>query len=167
MTNNPSVLENLPDKVLRIALNIIKPAYSGDYDDLKNYDFTSVCDEVIRMTSLRDNDYGEIEDFSFLYELLTLNPDFESLPDEPLIRPNFNQFTIEWEVEERRTHTEVYQHSSGSYNSDGSDLPNLFSFTFMEGYDYPMDGVLISDSQENIDTELIDDYFVTDSIKKI
>ena len=35
MTNNPSVLENLPDKVLRIALNIIKPAYSGDYDDLK------------------------------------------------------------------------------------------------------------------------------------
>ena len=165
MSNEPSVLENLPDKVLRIALKIIKPAYEN-YDDFGfDDDFTNLCDDVIKMTSLRKSSVGEIEDYSFLYELFRLNEDFDSSPDVPLIRPNFNLFTLDWEVEEKQYITQGYQHSSGSYNPDGSDLENVYRNLFNSGSYYPFDGTLIYDDIS--DSEMIDDFFVPDSIKKI
>ena len=165
MIHEPSILENLPDKVLRTALKIIKPEYTGDYDDLTNDGFTLACDDIIRMTSLRDNDYAELEDYSFLHKMLELNPDFESLSDEPLIRPKFNNFTLDWSIIERMTREEVYQHSSGSYSSDGSDLPELFRLLFSEGSVHQFDGNKIS--EDILESDIYDDFFVHDSIKKI
>lgn len=165
MKNEPSILENLPDKVLRIALKIIEPEYKS-YDDFEfDVDFTSLCDDVIKMTSLRKGDYGEIEDYSFLYELFRLNEDFESSPNEPLIKPNFNEFTLEFDVEESRRVIEVYQHSSGSYNPDGSDLENIYKSFFGEGYVDIYDGDFVS--EDTLDSDYIDSRFVEDSIKKI
>lgn len=165
MSNEPSVLENLPDKVLRIALKIIEPGYD-DYDDFEfDDDFTNLCDEVIKMTSLRKSSVGEIEDYSFLYELFRLNEDFNSLPDVPLIRPKFNLFTIDWKIEERQDRLQRYQHSSGSYDPDGYDLKNIYHKLFSNGEYYVFDGTEIYD--DVINSEVADYYFVPNSIKKI
>lgn len=165
MSNEPSVLENLPDKVLRIALNIIEPGYAG-YDDFEfDDDFTNLCDDVIKMTSLRKHDTGEIEDYSFLYELFRLNVDFKSSPDVPLIRPKFNLFTIDWEIEERQDRIQRYQHASGSYEPDGYDLENIYRKLFSNGDYYVFDGTEIYD--EVINSELEDYSVVPNSIKKI
>ena len=165
MRNLQSVLENLPDKVLRIALKIIKPGYAG-YDDFEfDDDFTNLCDDVIKMTSLRKSSVGEIEDYSFLYELFKLNEDFDSLPEVPLIRPNFNLFTIDWEVEERQDRRQGYQHSSGSYEPDGYDLENIYRKLFSTGYYNVFDGAEIYD--DVINSEIEDYVVVPNSIKKI
>jgi len=162
--DKPSVLENLPDKVLKIALKIIKPHYTGDFvEDLDNTDFTSSCDEVVKMTGLSSNDYGETSDYSFLHQLMELNPDFDS--SESLKRPTFNNFEFDWEVIEKRVVSEHFRHTLGSYSPTGNDIDSIFKFLFYEGVILPDDGKLLSDEIES--TEVIEDNFVPGSIRKI
>lgn len=164
MTNNTSDLENLPDKVLKFALKIIKPHYSGNPDvDLDNTNFISSCDDVVKMTGLSSNDYGETSDYSFLHQLMKLNPDFDS--SESLKRPTFNNFEFDWEVKEERVVTEHYRHSLGSYSPTGDDVKSNFRFLVYEGFIFPDDGKLLSDEIENL--EVIDNDFIPDSIRKI
>jgi hypothetical protein len=162
--DEPSVLENLPDKVLKLALKIIKPHYTGNPDvDLDNTNFTSSCDEVVKMTGLSSNDYGETSDYSFLHQLMELNPDFDS--SESLEKPTFNNFEFDWEVTEKRVVSEHFRHSLGSYNPTGNDVKSIFKFLFYEGVILPDDGKLLSDEIES--TEVIEDNFVPGSIRKI
>lgn len=162
--DKPSVLENLPDKVLKIALKIIKPHYTGNPDvDLDNTNFISSCDDVVKLTGLSGEDYGETPDYSFLHQLMKLNPDFDS--SESLEKPTFNYFEFEWEVMEKRVVSEHFRHSLGSYNPTGNDVLPIFRFLNYEGIILPNDGKLLSDNIESI--EVIEDSFVPDSIKKI
>ena len=162
--DKPSVLENLPDKVLKIALKIIKPHYTGNPDvDLDNTNFISSCDDVVKLTGLSGEDYGETPDYSFLHQLMELNPDFDS--SESLEKPTFNYFKFEWEVMEKRVVSEHFRHSLGSYNPTGNDVLPIFRFLNYEGIILPNDGKLLSDNIES--TEVIEDSFVPDSIKKI
>lgn len=162
--DEPSVLENLPDKVLKLALKIIKPHYTGNPDvDLDNTNFTSSCDEVVKMTGLSSNDYGETSDYSFLHQLMELNPDFDS--SESLEKPTFNNFEFDWEVIEKRVVSEYFRHSLGSYNPTGNDVKSIFRFLIYEGVTMPDDGKILSDDIES--TEIIEDNFVPGSIRKI
>lgn len=162
--DEPSILENLPDKVLKLALKIIKPHYTGNPDvDLDNTNFTSSCDEVVNMTGLRSNDYGETSDYSFLHQLMELNPDFDS--SESLEKPIFNNFEFDWEVMEKRVVSEHFRHSLGSYNPTGNDVKSIFRFLIYEGVIIPDDGEILTDNIESI--EIIEDNFVPGSIRKI
>jgi hypothetical protein len=162
--DKPSVLENLPDKVLKIALKIIKPHYTGNPDvDLDNSNFLSSCDDVVKLTGLSGEDYGETPDYSFLHQLMELNPDFDS--SESLEKPTFNYFEFDWEVKEERIVSEHFRHSLGSYNPTGNDVKSIFRFLMGEGITMPYDGKILSDNIESI--EIIEDNFVPDSIKKI
>ncbi len=164
MSNEPSVLENLPDKILKLALKIIKPHYSGNPDeDLDNTDFISLCDEVVKLTGLSSNDYGETSDYSFLHQLMELNPDFDS--SESLEKPTFNNFEFDWEVREERVVSEHFRHSLGSYNPTGNDVLPIFRFLNYEGLTMPYDGKILSDNIES--TEIIEDNLVPGSIRKI
>ncbi len=162
--DKPSVLENLPDKVLKIALKIIEPHYSGNPDVLlDDINFISSCDDVVKLTGLSSNDYGETSDYSFLHQLMKLNPDFDS--SESLKRPTFNNFEFDWEVKEERVISEHYRHSLGSYSPTGDDVKSNFRFLVYEGVIYPYDGKLLSDEIEN--SEVIGNDFIPGSIKKI
>lgn len=162
--DKPSVLENLPDKVLKIALKIIKPHYTGNPDeDLDNTDFISSCDDVVKLTGLSGEDYGETPDYSFLHQLMELNPDFDS--SESLEKPTFNYFEFDWEVMEKRVVSEHFRHSLGSYNPTGNDVLPIFRFLNYEGIIMPDDGKILNDNIES--SEIIEDNFVPDSIKKI
>ena len=89
--DKPSVLENLPDKVLKIALKIIKPHYTGNPDvDLDNTNFISSCDDVVKLTGLSGEDYGETPDYSFLHQLMKLKSRFRFIR---IVRENLHLIT--------------------------------------------------------------------------
>ena len=146
----------LPEKQLRLILNLLKDAFEENGDDpsdgvdfFENY--LNIVDDALKYVNMTPDD---IEDYSFIGELYFLNKDNN---DSSIIRPTPKVFNVYHK--ETRTETVInnYKQTISSYMD--LDKSILYECQSMGMYEY-WDG-------NHVDTDYLDTDYVEDEIGEI
>lgn len=148
--NDRSKLEKVPVKILMVLLKRLRDKGWGD-DDIKNmndYNFWQDCENTCRLLSIRDL---EPIDFSFINQLLVLNPEITENLRFPKLK---NDIVVFWEIESLRIQRS-YSHNIPSYGYE-----DLESYVMMLRENDYIDIYDTEDTDsETIDSDFIDDGF--------
>ena len=146
----------LPEKQLRLILNLLKDAFEENGDDpsdgvdfFENY--LNIVDDVLKYVNMIPDD---IEDYSFIGELYFLNKNNDSLS---IIRPTPKVFNVYHKETKVETVVNYYKQTISSYmNLDKSILYECQSNGMYEYWD-----------GNHVDTDYLDTDYVEDEIGEI
>jgi hypothetical protein len=149
--NDRSKLEKVPVKILMVLLKRLQDKGWGDNTtkNINDHNFWQDCENTCRLLSIRDL---EPIDFSFINQLLVLNPEITEILRFPELKNNQVKFWIlEWVKTEQ-----AYYHNIPSYGDE-----DLESYVMMlRENDY----IDIYDT-EDTDSEAIDSDFIDDGFE--
>ncbi len=153
MKNKP---HKLPEKQLRLILNLLKDAFeeNGDApsdgaDFFENY--LNIVDDTLKYVNMTPDD---IEDYSFIGELYFLNKDNNS---SSIIRPTPKVFNVYHKETRSETVINNYKQAISSYMDLDESI--LYECQSNGMYEY-WDG-------NNYNTDYLDTHYVEDEIDKI